>query len=557
MPILSNLELYKTLKGFNIINEKELNELYTLAESRKVEFGQIIVEHDLITDENLGKMISGYLNLPFIVLSRIKIDESTINSIPLSVARNKKVIAFELTPTEIKIATSAPNQKDLFSMIAQKVNLKVKIYYATDRDIESSLSLYKQKLKSKLDELLLQKSENDPKKADIPIDQIVNLLIDYAYDQKASDIHIEPEKEISLIRFRIDGILSDIVKLPKNIHDQIISRIKVESRLRTDEHLSAQDGKMKVKLTDEEVDIRVSIVPVVGGEKTVLRLLTSHNRQFGLVDLGFNPADLEKVRSAFQKPYGMVISTGPTGSGKTTTIYSILKILNTTTKNIATIEDPVEYEIERINQIQVNPKTNLTFASGLRSILRQDPDIIYVGEIRDEETADIAINSALTGHLVLTTLHTNDSATALPRLMDMKIEPFLLSTTVNLIIGQRLIRKICETCRYSIAVERDSLSKYIPIVQIIKYFGTNKTIRLYQGKGCPVCHDTGYLGRIGIFEILEIKDNIKKLIIAKSDSNTIRNEAIYQGMTTMLEDGLIKVSQGITTMEEVIRTTKE
>jgi len=540
-----------------LVNVKELDELYKVAEDRKVDLGQVIVEHDLLTDENLGKLVADYLKLPFVVLSKVKIDESVLRSIPLSIARAKRVVAFAITPTEAKIATTNPTQTDLLKMIAQKINLPIKVYYATSRDIEIALSLYKQKLKSKLDELLLEKTDSHQKALDIPVDLIVNSLIDYAYDQKASDIHIEPEDDFSLVRFRIDGVLTDIFKLPKSIHDQVISRIKVESRLRTDEHLSAQDGKMKVKLTEEEVDIRVSVVPVVGGEKTVLRLLTSHNRQFGLTDLGFNPKDLEKVRSAFQKPYGMVISTGPTGSGKTTTIYSILKILNTRTKNIATIEDPVEYEIEGINQIQVNPKSNLTFADGLRSILRQDPDIIYVGEIRDEETADIAVNSALTGHLVLTTLHTNDAATTLPRLIDMKIEPFLVSTTVNLIIAQRLIRKICEHCRYSITSDAASLEKFFPEVYVNKYFGKGKNIRLYQGKGCAVCHNTGYMGRVGIFEVMEISESIKKLIVEKSDSAVIRNEAISQGMATMQEDGLIKVSQGITTLAEVIRSTKE
>lgn len=556
MPIISNLDLYKTVKGLKLVDEKELDELYSVAESRKIDFGQVIVEHDLITDENLGKLVADYLKLPFVVLSKVKIDETTIKLIPLSLARSKRVIAFEVTPSEVKLATTFPDQVEFIKMIAKKFNMPVKVYYATDRDIEVSLSLYKQKLKSKLEELLQEKS-GDLKEAEVPVDMIVNNLIDYAYDQKASDVHIEPEDDVSLVRFRIDGVLSDIFKFPKSIHDQIISRIKVESRLRTDEHLSAQDGKMKVQLTEEEVDIRVSIVPVVGGEKVVLRLLTSHNRQFGLTDLGFNPNDLEKVRSAFLKPYGMVISTGPTGSGKTTTIYSILKILNKRTKNIATIEDPVEYEIEGINQIQVNAKTNLTFADGLRSILRQDPDIIYVGEIRDEETADIAVNSALTGHLVLTTLHTNDAATTLPRLIDMKIEPFLVSTTVNLIIAQRLIRKICEHCRYSITAEASSLENFFPEPYVNKYFGRGKNIRLYQGKGCAVCHKTGYLGRIGIFEVMEISEIIKKLIVEKSDSSIIRKEAISEGMATMQEDGLIKVSEGITTIEEVIRSTKE
>lgn len=557
MPSISNLNLYTIVKNLKLVDEKTLDELYKTAENEKADFEKVVVEHDLITDENLGKLIADYLKLPFVSLAKIRIDESILKAIPLTIAATKRVIAFEITPTQVKIATPYPNQQELFQMLKQKINLPVQVYYATNRDVEIALSLYKQNLKSKLDTLLLVKQDAHNKDIEIPVDQILNSLIDYAYDQKASDIHIEPEDDLSLVRFRVDGVLSDVFKFPKSIHDQIISRIKVESKLRTDEHLSAQDGKMKVNLSEEEIDVRVSMVPVVGGEKAVLRLLTSHNRQFGLTDLGFGAGDLAKVKNAFHKPYGMVISTGPTGSGKTTTIYSILKILNVRAKNIATIEDPVEYEIEGINQIQVNDKTNLTFAQGLRSILRQDPDIIYVGEIRDEETADIAVNSALTGHLVLTTLHTNDAATTLPRLIDMKIEPFLVSTTVNLIIAQRLIRKICEHCRYSFSKDLNTFEKYFPSAGVAKYFGSNKTVRLYQGKGCPLCHSTGYLGRIGIFEVMEISEIIKKLIVEKSDSDVIRKQAIAEGMTTMLEDGLFKVSTGITTIEEVIRSTKE
>ena len=393
--------------------------------------------------------------------------------------------------------------------------------------------------------------------SEAPIAKIVDTLIEYAYRSNASDIHIEPEEEHSLVRFRIDGILHDELKLPKELHDQVITRIKVLSSLRTDEHLSAQDGKLQMKLKEEDLDVRVSLVPIVGGEKAVLRLLTSHYRQFGLSDLGMNTLAFNRVKSAIQKPYGMILSTGPTGSGKTTSIYAILKILNVREKNIATIEDPVEYEIEGINQIQVNPKTNLTFAEGLRSILRQDPDIIYVGEIRDEETASIAINSAMTGHLVVSTLHTNDSATALPRLIDMKIEPFLVASTVNVIIAQRLVRKICDRCKFSYQQTAVELKKQTSEALIKKYLGIEGEIRLYKGKGCDVCHLTGYVGRVGIFEVLEVSEAIKDLIVAKADSDTVTKKAVEEGMLTMLEDGLQKVQLGVTTIEEVLRATSE
>jgi general secretion pathway protein E len=382
------------------------------------------------------------------------------------------------------------------------------------------------------------------------------VLLDSAYQDKASDVHIEPEEKDSLIRFRIDGVLHDVLRVPRILHDRIMTRIKVLSSLRTDEHMSAQDGKMRMALDEEQVDIRVSILPVAQGEKAVLRLLTSHSREYTLADLGMNEKDLLKVTAAYNKSYGMILSTGPTGSGKTTSIYAILKILNTRDKNITTIEDPVEYRIEGASQVQVNVKTNLTFANGLRSILRQDPNIIFVGEIRDSETAGIAVNAALTGHLVLSTLHTNDAATAIPRLTDMGVEPFLVASTVNVIIAQRLLRKICDACKGEVTVTRKELEKHFSQQMIHKHFGANPVLTLYKGAGCKVCHKTGYTGRIGVFEVLEVSKNIKKLISEKVDADAINKAAIDDGMNSMLDDGLEKVIKGLTTIEEVIRVTK-
>ena len=353
-----------------------------------------------------------------------------------------------------------------------------------------------------------------------------------------------------------DGILHDVLYLDKKLHDRITTRIKVLSRLRTDEHMSAQDGKMRTIVDDDSLDIRVSIIPVTEGEKAVLRLLSSSFRQYSLHDLGLNDRDLVKVNRAISKSYGMILSTGPTGSGKTTSIYSILKILNTREKNITTIEDPVEYRMKGVNQIQVNDKANLTFANGLRSILRQDPNVIFVGEIRDSETAGIAVNAALTGHLVVSTVHTNDAATTLPRLIDMKVEPFLVSSTVNVIVAQRLVRKICESCRTETDIKRAEIIKDIPDSKITQYLGSGDVLKTYEGKGCRVCHATGYSGRIGIFEVIEMSEKIKTLIAQKSDSDDITREAIAEGMTTMLDDGLDKVAKGKTTFKEVLRATK-
>jgi len=527
-------------KGFAKIEEEARSSDDTLAET--------LVEKDIITDENLGILISDFLKYPFIILAKITVPPDVFNIIPEKMARRKKVIPFAKDATGVKLAMADPSNKELIQMISKKISLPVTIYLATEQDIVNALRIYRKDLQNTFDQLI--------KTSEIPMSKIVDLLINYASQDKASDVHIEPQDKDSLIRFRIDGILHDVLLLPKSLHDQIITRIKILSRLRTDEHLSPQDGKMRIALEEEEIDVRVSILPVTEGEKAVLRLLSSKFRKFSLVDLGMNEKDLKKVTTAYGKPYGMILSTGPTGSGKTTSIYAILKILNTREKNITTIEDPAEYRIKGVNQINVNTKTNLTFANGLRSILRQDPNIIFVGEIRDSETAGIAVNASLTGHLVLSTLHTNDAATALPRLIDMNVEPFLVASTVNVIIAQRLVRKICEICKGTRTITKEELLRNLPPQIINNYVGEKTIITIYQGAGCKICHLTGYSGRIGVFEVLEVTKNIRDLITKRNDANVISQKAIEEGMTAMLDDGLEKVLKGLTTIEEVLRVTK-
>jgi type IV pilus assembly protein PilB len=558
MPIYDPNILYKSLIELKIVEKEKLDELFRLSQSTKTPFDEVLLNKDIISDKNLGKLISDIINVPFINLSETNIPDEVLKIVPEIVAKKQKVVTFGQDKSGVSLATTNPGNKEMAALISKKTGEPVKIFYATERDIEQALGLYKRDIQKTFESLIQEGVEELGKKDDkeTPIIKIVDTIVEYAYSNKASDIHIEPQNDDTLVRFRIDGILHDVLHFEKSIHEQIVTRVKVLSSLRTDEHLSAQDGKMQEKMEAEDLDIRVSIVPTVNGEKIVLRLLSSKSREFGMADLGINESDLQKLKNGFAKPYGMILSTGPTGSGKTTTIYAVLKILNTRDKNIATIEDPVEYEISGVNQIQVNDKTNLTFAKGLRSILRQDPDVIYVGEIRDEETAGIAINSATTGHLVLSTLHTNDAATTLPRLIDMKIEPFLVASTVNVIIGQRLVRKICEKCKVSKNVTYEEISKNIDQKSMQKLFGDKKELRLYEGKGCDICHQTGYNGRIGIFEILVVSESIKDLIVAKSDSDTIAERAIKEGMTTMLDDGLTKVLGGITTLEEVIKATK-
>lgn len=552
-------QLYSFLLDNQYFPEEQLRMAKGIAVQGKIRLYEALLETDLISDDNLGKIVAEYLKIPFVSLSQASISDSTLKIIPESVARKHKVIAFASSDQGIKLAMSDPHQVSLVRFISQKSHMPTLVYYATEKDIGETLRLYKKQLQLTFDELLKKQVEVAGKAAskDAPVAKVVDLLLEYAYDNKASDIHIEPRKNDSLTRFRIDGIMHDVLVVPKDLHHQIVTRIKVLAKLRTDEHQAAQDGKLQIQLEEEDLDVRVSIIPIVEGEGIVLRLLSSRSRQFSLSDLGMNERDLQKVQTAYRKPYGMLLLTGPTGSGKTTSIYAVLKILNTKEKNIDTIEDPVEYEIEGINQIQVNTQTNLTFADGLRSILRQDPDIVFVGEIRDVETASIAVNAAMTGHLVLSTLHTNDAATTIPRLIDMDVEPFLISSTVNVVIGQRLVRKICSSCRVSYTQTFDALEKNFDQALLQKHFGEAREVRMYKGKGCEVCHLTGYSGRIGIYEVLLVSPEIQTLINKKANSDIIKEKAISEGMTTMLDDGLDKVQQGITTFEEILRVTKE
>lgn len=553
--IITDEQLEQLLLDTKILDQEAVGNLKQFAENSHATFEEAVIEKNIISDENLGMMIANFLKIPFVSLAKITIPEEVFHIVPEKTARKQKVIAFAKDEAGIKLAMANPQNTEIIELVKKKTGANVIPHFATERDINNAFYIFKKDLQKSFDDLL-KTTGGINNITDAPVAKIVDLLIDYAYLDKTSDIHIEPQEKNALVRFRIDGILHDVLFYPKNLHDRVVTRIKVLSRLRTDEHLSAQDGKMRMKMDNDYLDLRVSIIPIVDGEKIVMRLLSSDTKKISLIDLGMNEKDLAKVNTAFSRSFGMILSTGPTGSGKSTSIYSILKILNTREKNITTIEDPVEYRIKGVNQIQVNTKTNLTFAAGLRSILRQDPNVVFVGEIRDSETAGIAVNAALTGHLVLSTLHTNDAATTLPRLTDMNVEPFLVASTVNVIIAQRLIRKICEMCKTSIEVTQGELAKNLPLELIRKYFGTKKVIRAYRGAGCKICHSTGYSGRLGIFEVLEVSKTIKEMITSKADSDAISAQAIKEGMTTMLDDGLEKIVKGVTTIEEVLRVTK-
>lgn len=407
---------------------------------------------------------------------------------------------------------------------------------------------------------IIDEGGEDANPEDVPIIKIVDELLNYAYENGTSDIHIEPYEDKTLIRFRIDGILHDIISIPKSLHELVVTRIKILSRMRTDEHRAAQDGKLKFEHSGDQIDVRVSIVPIVYGEKVVMRLLAENAGQFTIESLGFRDEDMKNIKENIDKPWGMILATGPTGSGKTTTLYSTIKRLNTREVNISTIEDPVEYGIESINQIQVNEEADLTFSNGLRAIVRQDPDIIMVGEIRDQETAQIAVNAAMTGHLVLSTLHTNDSATTLPRLLDMGVQPFLVSSTINIAIAQRLVRKICEDCKKSKKIDaetEDLVHKELSDELINEYDLDNQSTEFYYGEGCSTCQDTGYDGRVGIYEVLDMTGEIKEMVMEQENADAIKQRAIENGMLPLIESGIEKVLEGETTIEELLRVIQE
>jgi len=523
-----------------------------------------LLEQNIINKYLLGQALGEYFGVLYINLSQKKIAEDVLHMVPEVVARQKGVVAFARDPEGVKVAMVNPNDLATKNYLEKHFGQKVIPYFTMDYDLDDAMSGYQASLEEEFTKHIkeIDLGETSREEKDTLIVDLVDMILKYGYQNRASDIHIEPYEDKGLVRLRIDGVMHDILQMKKSLLAPIITRLKILSRIRTDEHRAAQDGKLKYKTENETIDIRISILPVTQGENIVMRLLSSRSRQFGLSDLGFSSQDMKIVKRAIKSPHGMILVTGPTGSGKTTTLYSVMKILNKRDVHISTIEDPVEYDMEGISQIQVNNKTGLTFAKGLRSIVRQDPDIIMIGEIRDEETASIAVNSALTGHLVLSTLHTNDAPTTLPRLLDMNIESYLVASTVNIVIAQRLIRETCSNCKVSYKMtqeEKDLLLHEPNLENLIKDLGKDKLedIRLYKGKGCKVCGDTGYDGRLGIFEVLEITEEIRKVILADSSAGEIRKVAKEQGMRSMMEDGVDKVLKGMTTFEEVLRVTRQ
>lgn len=562
--LISEEKLEKILVGSGHVQKIDFDMVKSEAKEKKQALDRMLIEKGLIKDQVLGKIIADATGYFFVNLKRAIIEDITpqlLSYIPEEVAYSQKAIVFEEDNEIIKIATTNPANYNFFKLLEKKTGKEIQLFYATDFDINQALRRYKGDIPREVLRIV-KEIEKYPDKSEESIVKLVDLILDYGYATLSSDIHIEPLAKITIVRYRIDGILYKIIEFPKEIHTRIVSRIKILARLRTDERAAAQDGRFAYETQGATIDLRVSVMPTTDGENIVMRILMQRGRRFEMNDLGLLDTDLKRLITNAEKPYGMIVVVGPTGSGKTTTLYAVLQRINRMETNIMTIEDPVEYNIERVRQIQVNSAKEITFPKGLRSIVRQDPDVIMVGEIRDKETADIAINSAMTGHLVLSTLHANDAPTAFSRFLEMEAKPYLVSASVNAVIAQRLVRKICSECKEEYSLSEKELSILEDeklLADTIRKISGKKDfdkIKFFHGKGCKFCDNSGYEGRTTIFEILNVTEEIRELINKKAPMDAIKKKAVEQGMTTMLDDGITKALMGITTFEEVKRATK-
>ncbi len=565
--------IIEVLKESKRVSEQDI--VKALAIYAKEEGGKlrdVLVRMGLISEKELLSLVSAELKVPFLNLTKYKINTELGHLIPEKIARKHQIVPISRIGDTLTVAMSDPFNVIATDDIAILTKLKVKCVVSTDNDIKEQLDkIYSSdedmnviaKLAGSGDSVEIVKNEDDLDTAhdvtsqsdEAPIIRMVDLLLREALKTRASDIHIEPFEDRVRVRYRIDGTLRELLTIPKKSQNAILTRLKIMSRLDITENRLPQDGRFKIHLKEKEVDFRVSVLPVHFGSKVVMRILDKSSLSIGLDKLGFLPETLSAFKEAVEKPFGMILITGPTGSGKSTTLYSILNQLNTPDKNMITIEDPIEYQVRGITQIQTRSEIGFSFANGLRAILRQSPDVVMVGEIRDSETADIAIKASLTGQLVLSTLHTNDAAGAMTRLVDMKIEPFLIASSVILVAAQRLCRKVCSNCREQIEVPKTVFDRLGIDIQRFAPEITNKVF--YKGKGCDKCVKTGYFGRMGILETLLVDDTIRDLVLKRSSSFAIKEYAIKKGMATLREDALKKVCLGMTTLDEILRVTSE
>ena len=589
---VSDSTVEKLLQQGGIVTEPQLAELKVEAERSHRALQTVVIDEKIITDLKLTQMISEYINVPFIQIEPKDIPDEVLKKIPEHIARQYSVVLSQIDEAGVlSLAMEDPDDVQALNFIQKEIGYNIKVFLATKNNILDCLENYRGSMNEELDEVIAIQSDSNDVQAvkeddfaeDSPIAQTVNLLLEYAIKSDASDIHIEPREDFVQVRYRIDGVLKEVNKLPKNVSGALVSRIKILSNLKIDERRVPQDGRFKIKVSGKQYALRVSTLPIADGEKVVMRILDESNQAITLEQLGYWGKSLATIKDAMLQPNGMILVTGPTGSGKSTSLFSVLSELNTPDVNISTIEDPVEYKIPGVNQTQTNAKAGMTFASGLRALLRQDPNIIMVGEIRDTETANLGVQAALTGHLVFSTLHTNNAATCLPRLLDMGIEPFLIASTVKAVIGQRLVRRLCTQCRQQYTpdqTELDSIEKSFNITPEVlerlhkldeqaasENIGgdaplattdtTITTLWKQKPEGCDDCGHTGFRGRIGIYETLGMSNTIQKLITSNATSNDIQDESVKEGMLTMQTDGLIKAFRGATTVEEVLRVTRE
>lgn len=546
MQNLTEQQIKEILLSQNYVSGENMKKAEAAAKAARRPIVEYLFAEQLLTKDLLGQAVADFYKVSYSDLNSIRPAAEQILKLPEETAKKFRAVLFKEDEKTATITTDNPGQKELPAELANIFkNKEIKITYSLPEDIDDIFIQYRKPLETRFAKIIKEQKRVAP--------EIIEEIFKDAHVFRASDIHFEPQDKEIIIRFRVDGVLHEVCRLSKENYEGILNRVKVQAHMRIDEHFSAQDGAIRWLKDDMTVDIRVSVAPTLDGEKIAMRLLSEYVKGFSLADLGLSSEDQELLLKTAQKPFGMVLVAGPTGSGKTTTMYGVIKILNKPEVNIVTIEDPVEYKISGVNHIQVNPQTNLTFAQGLKSIIRQDPDIILVGEIRDKETAEIAVNAALTGHLLLTTFHANDAAGAISRLLDIGVEPFLLSSTVELIFAQRLVRKICSQCRHSFEEETKNFEKLSPAFK--KYF-PEKTITLYKGNGCDLCQGIGYKGRTAVFEFIHVTPEMQNLILKNPTSAQIWKLAEKQGARRMFEDGIKKVKAGITTIEELSRVVE-
>ncbi|MDD5749747.1 MAG: GspE/PulE family protein [Patescibacteria group bacterium] len=572
LPI-SKEELKELLFKSKIVGEKDWISAQDNAHRRRRSIEEILIERGFINLQYLYEIIGDKINVPYVNLRKRKLDQEILAELDEKIVREAKAIPFDLNGQVLKVAFVYPKDKKRLALIKEASRRKIEVFLTSYKNFVYASRLYRKDIQEELNKILnekLAKTDNQIAEIEMPVIKIIDAILEAAMFEQASDIHIEALPDSVVVRFRIDGDLSDRVELPSSIHDALVARIKILSNLRIDEHRVPQDGRFSFKIEDEEESVRVSVIPAFYGEKVVMRLMTDDAQNMSLEDLGFLEHNIKIMQRQIKKPFGMILVVGPTGSGKTTTLYSILNILNTEEVNISTIEDPIEYGINRVNQTQLNLKAGYDFATGLRALLRQDPDIIMIGEIRDNETAQIAVRAGLTGHLVLSTLHTNNASGAPPRLLDMEVEPFLVASTLNVVIAQRLVRKICLNCIESYSLNKEnlaSLAKEFNLEEMLERFQKLKIVEhgaksfseltFYRGKGCSRCNGAGYSKRIGVLEILENTEKVREMIVANASSTDLEKQAMADGMVNIFEDGMQKALLGITTIEEVLRIKRE